>query len=467
MLVRFKVANFLSFKDLQEFTLVAGDSNDHPMHIYHGMTKTLDRAILYGPNSSGKSNFVNAIAYARIIACKKNPSHYVSPLIELFNDYSYKTTESDRDPNSYFEFFIEIDGIMYSYGLEYNTNLSLFHSEWLYKIESDGSEECIFNIVPSENIFENKYKNDIGLEFYDPTKQSYLCSSINPESRSVCYWLDYYLLVFPSSQDSEKQQHLFNISYDNLISIINELERLDTGVSGLRFVDSWANALFEEELPNITCYHGDYFEDDPDFDYYEYEFHDADYKCSIKLSNISASLYFNRFVDEIYYEENKDYEEIVLGEEVPEPVEFNLVHKPSNFIIDYQDESEGTKRIFELLLVMHSIGSSNRVCTIIYDEFECSIHILLIKKLMEIFNDRRRVANYQFIATTHESRLLDFNLYRDDEIWFIEPDDTAGSKLYPLDSFKNLASKNYGQDYLNGIFGAIPSILNRRKTNDY
>ena len=65
MLVLFRVANFLSFKNLQEFSMIPGRPEYNTEHIYDKRIRILDRAVIYGPNSAGKSNFINAIAYAQ------------------------------------------------------------------------------------------------------------------------------------------------------------------------------------------------------------------------------------------------------------------------------------------------------------------------------------------------------------------------------------------------------------------
>ena len=65
MLVRFKVKNFLSFRDEAEFSMMAADVESHQDHVIAHECSTekriLKTGVIYGANASGKSNFVKAL----------------------------------------------------------------------------------------------------------------------------------------------------------------------------------------------------------------------------------------------------------------------------------------------------------------------------------------------------------------------------------------------------------------------
>ena len=42
----------------------------------------------------------------------------------------------------------------------------------------------------------------------------------------------------------------------------------------------------------------------------------------------------------------------------------------------------------------------------------------------------------QLFFTTHESHLLDLEMFRQDEIWFVEKNKTGNTKIYPLSDYK-------------------------------
>jgi hypothetical protein len=72
----------------------------------------------------------------------------------------------------------------------------------------------------------------------------------------------------------------------------------------------------------------------------------------------------------------------------------------------------------------------------------------------------------QLIFTSHESNLLDLNIFRQDEIWFVEKDNKLGeSKMYSLSEFKPRYDLNVRKGYLTGRFGAIPFLANLQDLN--
>ncbi|MNR06571.1 hypothetical protein D3C85_1226450 [compost metagenome] len=67
----------------------------------------------------------------------------------------------------------------------------------------------------------------------------------------------------------------------------------------------------------------------------------------------------------------------------------------------------------------------------------------------------------QLIFTTHESNLLDLEIFRQDEIWFSEKNKNTGStQLYSLSDFKPRYDLDIRKGYLKGRFGAIPFLAN-------
>ena len=60
----------------------------------------------------------------------------------------------------------------------------------------------------------------------------------------------------------------------------------------------------------------------------------------------------------------------------------------------------------------------------------------------------------QLIFTTHESNLLDLDLIRADEVWFVEKDAAGASHLTSLAEYK--PREDIRRGYLLGRYGAIP-----------
>ena len=122
-----------------------------------------------------------------------------------------------------------------------------------------------------------------------------------------------------------------------------------------------------------------------------------------------------------------------------------------------EEESDGTLRLLDLAAVLYLMeGIEPLTSTCFVDEIERSLHPMLVRKFLESFF-RLPSNRCQLIATTHDSNLLDTDLFRRDEIWFVEKDAQGSSHLYSLSDFpvRNSPIKKH---YLEGRFGAIPFL---------
>jgi AAA15 family ATPase/GTPase len=93
------------------------------------------------------------------------------------------------------------------------------------------------------------------------------------------------------------------------------------------------------------------------------------------------------------------------------------------------------------------------------DEIDRSMHPMLSQKILEYyFNYLSEKRDTQLIFTTHESNLLDLNLIRSDEVWFVEKAHDGSSHLTSLLDYKPREDVRKG--YLQGRYGAIPFFAN-------
>jgi len=60
------------------------------------------------------------------------------------------------------------------------------------------------------------------------------------------------------------------------------------------------------------------------------------------------------------------------------------------------------------------------------------------------------------VFSTHDVTLLDQDLLRRDQVWFIEKDAQAGSRLYPLLDYSPRKGEALERGYLKGRYGAVP-----------
>lgn len=127
--------------------------------------------------------------------------------------------------------------------------------------------------------------------------------------------------------------------------------------------------------------------------------------------------------------------------------------------LELDEESDGTKRLFELFPDLIRVLTEGGV--FIIDEIESGMHPFMAEVLVKLFNDPEvNEGQAQLIFTTHNSNLLSPNILRRDQIWFSEKKN-GRSSFFSLDSFDKKVvtpSSPFGKWYLEGRFGAIPNI---------
>ena len=127
-------------------------------------------------------------------------------------------------------------------------------------------------------------------------------------------------------------------------------------------------------------------------------------------------------------------------------------------------ESYGTVRFVTLLpLVLKAFSTG---ATLVIDEFDASIHPSALMNIINMFhNDSINKNHAQLIFNTHNPIFLNSNLFRRDEIKFVQRNhDTGNSEVYSLSNFgtsgKNGVrnSTDYMKYYLNYNYGAIEDV---------
>lgn len=132
----------------------------------------------------------------------------------------------------------------------------------------------------------------------------------------------------------------------------------------------------------------------------------------------------------------------------------------------WYEESDGTRRMLDLLELIFAAKSGSKKVYVI-DEIDRSLHPHLTHKLIETYLDLVDKSEIQLIVTTHESYIMNLDLLRRDEIWFIEKDKEGVSSLYSLDEYNERFDKKIDKAYLDGRYGGVPffddPILIKRK----
>ena len=118
-------------------------------------------------------------------------------------------------------------------------------------------------------------------------------------------------------------------------------------------------------------------------------------------------------------------------------------------------ESYGTIRLINLLPLIISVLKNGGVLAA--DELDASIHPMILMNIINIFHDNTLNVNHaQLIFNTHNPVFLNSNIFRRDEIKFVEAaNDSDMSILYSLSDFDVRKNEDYMKNYFVDRYGAI------------
>jgi len=433
MLKRFTIENFSSFKEENSLDFTAGRTESKQEHCFDfKKVKILKSAVIYGANASGKSNLFKAIDYGKEIVLNNldNVDTY-KKYFRLDNDSLNKATK--------FEFEIEINNKFFSYGFSSILHKKEITEEWLYEIGKI-SPELIFernnNIIEPGKLLKNKdIKHRFTIYTEDMKNQSnklFLSEIANKELEikevkiinEIYNWFEEKLIIiYPDTQYEELGTLRNNSSLTKTFK--KYLSEFDTGVVDISSIEE----DFENSLKNIP---------------------DSLKKQIIKDITKNDVIGTLRTPDSQFLTIYKDDKDEIKVEKL------GLIHnKNIKEIFELKDESDGTRRLFDLIPL---ISKFSKDYTIIIDDFDRSLHPKLTKKFFELFYklNNNIESKTQLIVTTHESTLLDQELVRRDEVWFVEKDKTGASNIFSLNQFKVRYDSKIEKAYLLGRYGAIP-----------
>ena len=443
MLVGFAVSNYKSFNDEQRISFEASKITRHKAHVAIKRNKRiLKSGLIFGANAGGKSNLVKAIRFSREIVLRG--------LDKVNLSKSHFRIEGDmyKQPGI-FEYRIIVGDFEYSYGIAISY-LDKTISEWLIRIENSGKEIYLFNREVDDNNVshaeseaeytstEEKFKMDFYLEgFSENMSEAYKRKTILSdialranektgifaEIRKVYEWFEDIIILFPSSKYNGLNEVAADKDKKMFFSSI--MSYFDTGIESVEGESQQMD--FDKILDNIP--------------------RDEAEKIKIDISNAANEHPIMFKVDEQVFELRKDENGNIVYNKLM------LNHGNANDMFDYNDESDGTKRLFDLIPLFYE---NRRVSMILIDEIDRSLHTNLTRKFLELFYEVVEDRDCQLIATTHDSNLLDLELLRQDEIWFVERQDDHSSKVFSLNKFKERFDKKIDKEYLIGRYGAIP-----------
>ena len=132
--------------------------------------------------------------------------------------------------------------------------------------------------------------------------------------------------------------------------------------------------------------------------------------------------------------------------------------------LDLNDESYGTQKIFALSGPWMDTLEHGYVLFV--DELHEHLHPLIIKFLIKLFHDAEtNPNNAQLVLTTRDTSILHQDMFRRDQVWFCEKDESRSTVLFPLTDYKPRKKvENLERGYLSGRYGALPYVVSVRKS---
>lgn len=237
MLLEFTVGNFLSFKDKKTFSLEASSISEHKENVVkEGKYKVLRSAVIYGANSSGKSNFIKALDFMVTIV---RESSKLNSIDKLNSKPFLLSTETEKKPSFFEVLFIDSKN-RYRYGFELDSEK--IHSEWLYILDEHSKKEVLYFIRTHEGIgVADFFKEAKGLE--SKTRENGLFLTLLDQFNSVIGKIvlkniDYLTII--SGIDHKQSIFLTDLLYKNdnyKTEINNFIKKLYLGFTSIEIID--------------------------------------------------------------------------------------------------------------------------------------------------------------------------------------------------------------------------------------
>ncbi|MEO5375440.1 MAG: ATP-binding protein [Alphaproteobacteria bacterium] len=427
MLLRFGVENHRSIKGYQELSFMASraikDSPD-PLRELPGIKgHVLPVAALYGANASGKTSVVRALVYFQeAVLYSHRRGEPGSPILTnpFLLDEKFTSTPTRMNCD-----FVH-DGVRYHFGFKLTSREIV--EEWLYAYPN-GRQQIWYHLKAGEPPVLGAALGRRRKDLYGKRPNSLFLSAAAQNNHEKLGMIIDYFRSWPSvyiGKSEAIQRKLGRMIADDagkarLLDIIRAADIGVIDVDARKIVVDMSESAGEiEKIEQL---------DREEFDNY-----------AIIISN----------GDEIY----RDGE----GKAAVHSIVFKHTSSDgSDVTFPWRNESHGTHRyIYIAVPVLQALDTGS---PIIVDELDSSLHPLLSRKIVELFNNpRTNPKGAQLLFTTHDSSLLSRNLLRRDQIWFTEKDRGGATHLYPLTDIATRAHDNLEKGYLDGRFGAIPYV---------
>lgn len=450
MIINFRIENFLSFRDEVEFTALATLERQHRKRIFQSKSPDLNllpAAAFFGGNGAGKSNLYHALKYARSLVLKAGVQPESSTGREAF-----RLDPSCREAPSRFGFDLLIGKLCLRYEFAVTTNVVVAESlgflksdsvKMIFRRERKNDEDTWSS--DSFHVLQLSKEDEEFIRFKrrDTLENQLFLSAVRgrklPVLEELGNWFKRQLVLLnPHSDFRSVESGLMHLE-DFRTYCLESLDKAGTGINDIqndpfpvdslpiseRIRDEIIKKLQSEKGAMAMMFKG------PDRT-----------RFMLRKNNGSVEAF-----------KLATYHQAADGERVS---------------FELSDESEGTERMIDLLPAFFELTNPTTDKVFFIDELDRSLHTHLTRRLIESFLESREpTSRAQLFFTTHDPLLLDQELFRRDEIWFIDKLEDGHSKLTALSDFKGIRYDNdIRKNYLLGRFAGLPSIhsLPRRHT---
>jgi uncharacterized protein len=425
MIIEFTVGNFLSFKDKKSLNIEATPISEFKDRVFTvGSHRLLRSAVIYGANSSGKSNFLKAMSIMKKIVMTSAAKSSVSK-----NDVVpfLLNSVTEKEP-SFFEVIFIIKDKRYRYGFELD-NVAI-KAEWLFVLRNK-KEKNLF-VRENDGIeIANDFKEGEGLE--EKTRDNALFLSVVDQfngsiSGEIIKWFNNWATISGLSHENYRGVTFSLLEKDETKNrLIAFYKDLDLGFDELKLKkEKFSPSLLPKDIPQEIL---------------------EDIITDLKGKTVAR-------VSTIHKKYDNNGNQIGFRD-------FDL----------REQESSGTNKIFDISGPVFDTLIDGGVLVI--DELDAKLHPLMTVAITNLFNSPDlNLRNAQLIFATHDTNLLSYGKFRRDQIFFVEKDYFEASDIYSLVEYKEEGGKirkdrSFEKDYINGRYGAIPFIGNFKQLLAY
>ena len=405
MLIQFSARNFKSFKDPFTLDLFTNKETAVSNIIKSNFKNTYASAVFYGANGSGKSNILKAYNMMRNLVLNKDKVMLSTDRLKI---NTFKLSTESEDDTSAFDICFIYNNKKFKYGFEYDENI--VYSEYLF----------VYETVQPTLIFEYDLDEDEGK--IKCTKYKSLSQKKHLKNTLFLWDVD--------REDIEEAHEVLNWFKETIYIEFSNARNVNP---------SYWNNLTKPDVKNI----------------FQIFIHDADF-------GIKDIYQDSRPVMDVY-DKIPNLPKNSIVEEITVKTTHAKLDENNNFIGDekfnlFDDESLGTQKYFYAIGPI--INALKNGSTLFLDELDASLHPILTRRLVELFNKKEiNGKGAQLIFTSQDINLLDQTLFDKEQIWFVEKDKYGASHLTGLSEYRDIRKQEKIEEkYIKGKYGAIPYL---------